>query len=144
MTDCFRNSFSNGGSCIEKEQGICYIEAEACIQLQENKMMTIDHDTLARVAGGNSTQFADGVPVCPICGAMGSRLKVVEQTSAYTAYQCEVCRQYSTAETPEKAVPITSCPICGAAGEALEAVEDYGHSVRLRCRICGHETESVK
>lgn len=107
-------------------------------------MKMIDKETLQNVTGGNAVTFSDGQPVCPVCGAMGSRMKIIEQTSYSTVYQCELCHQLSTAETPQKETPITSCPICGATGAAFRIIDDNGSRLRYRCMICGHEVDSVK
>ena len=107
-------------------------------------MSSIDNEKLQKVTGGNAVTFVDGEAVCPVCGAMGSRMKVIEQTSYSTTYQCEICRQVSTAWIPQKETPITSCPRCGAADKAFPIIKDNGNTVRRRCAVCGYETDSVK
>ena len=107
-------------------------------------MTNIDNKKLQQVAGGNTVEFADGQPVCPVCGAMGSRMKIIEQTAYSTTYQCELCNQVSTSEIPPPETPIPSCPTCGATGAAFKVIEDNGKRLRYRCMICGHEVDSVK
>ena len=107
-------------------------------------MMTIDNEKLKKVAGGNTVEFADGQPVCPVCGAMGSRMRIIEQTAYSTTYKCELCNQVSIAAIPQPETPITSCPTCGATGAAFKVIEDNGKRLRYRCMICGHEVDSVK
>ena len=107
-------------------------------------MTEIDNETMRQVTGGNTVTFADGQPVCPICGAMGERMKIIDQSSFVTAYQCEICHQVSTAETTQKPVPITSCPRCGATGAAFKIIRDNGPTVRLKCMVCSYEADSVK
>ncbi len=72
-------------------------------------MTNIDNKKLQQVAGGNTVEFADGQPVCPVCGAMGSRMKIIEQTAYSTTYQCELCNQVSTSAIPQPETPVTSC-----------------------------------
>ena len=107
-------------------------------------MMSIDNEKLKKVTGGNSVTFADGQPVCPVCGAMGQRMKIIAQSGGTTTYQCELCHQVSTSEAPQKETPITSCPVCGASGAAFKVIQDNGATVRYRCMMCNHETDSVK
>ena len=107
-------------------------------------MKSIDNETIRNVTGGNAVTFEDGQPVCPICGAMGARMKIIDSTPTVTTYQCELCNQISTFEAPQKETPVTSCPRCGATGEAFRVMKDNGNTVRCRCMVCNYETDSVK
>ena len=107
-------------------------------------MKSIDNETMRSVTGGNIVTFEDRQPVCPICGAMGARMKIIDSTSTVTTYQCELCRQISTFEAPQKETPLTSCPRCGATGDAFRVIKDNGNTVRYRCMVCNCESDSVK
>lgn len=107
-------------------------------------MTGIENEKLREITGGNAVLFSDGQPVCPVCGAKGTRMKIIEQTSHATIYQCELCRQISISESPQKETPITCCPTCGATGAAFKIIADNGSHLRYRCMICGHEVDSVK
>ena len=75
-------------------------------------MTGIENENLCGVTGGNAVLFSDGQPVCPVCGAMGTRMKIIE-----SAFLNHLRRKHQLLAVPPAVrlgPPLKSLPITAA------------------------------